>query len=149
MRCLSTLLCVAIPSFFALAPASAETITVATYNVEHFESHFEGHRLRKVGSGATTRPTGAPGEPAAAEPAEPPPTQAEAEQHALSGAGEAKRPQDVDLKELIDEVKHQNDEDNWEVAEVITDTRFNPDVLVIEEGCSQENLEYFNERWLR
>jgi endonuclease/exonuclease/phosphatase family metal-dependent hydrolase len=55
----------------------------------------------------------------------------------------------VNLKELIEEVKHQNDEDNWEVAEVITDTRFSPDVLVIEEGCSQENLEYFNERWLR
>jgi hypothetical protein len=133
-----------------IAPAArAETITVATYNVEHFESHFEGHRLGKAVPSAAPRSTGAPGEAASAEPSEPPPTQAEAEQHALSGSGEAKRPQDVNLKELIEDVKHENDRENWCVAEVITDERFNPDILVIEEGCSQENLEYFNTRWLR
>src|SRR3954464_14718298 len=154
MRIQKALLCGAPFSLFPLPPASGQTIAVATYNVEHFESHFEGHRLRKVVPSATTRPSRTAGESAAAdggpapEPVEPPPTAEQAEKNALSGAGEAKRQQDVDLKELIDEVKHQNDEDNWEVAEVITDGRFNPDILVIEEGCSQENLTYFNEHWL-
>src|SRR3954463_9133726 len=105
---------VALFTLFTLTPASGETITVATYNVEHFESHFEGHRLRKVVPSATTRPSRTAGESAAAdgatapEPVELPPTAEQAEKNALGGAGEAKRPQDVDLKELIDEVKHQN-----------------------------------------
>ena len=91
-------------------PANAETVTLATYNVEHFESHFRAHRLSKE----------------------------------LSDAQKA----DPLLKDLLEEERRQNNEDNWEVAQVITDERFNPDVLVIQEGCSQSNLEYFNKRWL-
>jgi endonuclease/exonuclease/phosphatase family metal-dependent hydrolase len=87
----------------------AETITVATYNVEHFESHFEAFQTGK-------RP-------------------------------EAKQPGLV--KDLVESLRHANDEDNWEVARVITHKAFNPDVLVIEEGCTQSNLEYFNKRWLQ
>src|SRR5204862_2853678 len=86
----------------------AETITVATYNVEHFENHFEGHRLGTL--------------------------------------KEAK--EDGPLKDAVEILKHENDKDNWEVASVITAKQFNPDMLVIEEGCSQSNLEYFNKRWL-
>jgi endonuclease/exonuclease/phosphatase family metal-dependent hydrolase len=89
--------------------ASAETFTVATYNVEHFENHFEAFRLGKT--------------------------------------PEAKK--DGPFKEVIEQLKHSNDEDNWEVAQVITSKFFNPDILVIEEGCSQSNLDYFNKRWLR
>jgi endonuclease/exonuclease/phosphatase family metal-dependent hydrolase len=149
MPCHNILSCVALLTLLTLAPARGETITVATYNIEHFESHFEGHRLRKLAPTATTRPSGAAGDTTPAEPADPPPTPEQAEKFALSGTGDATKPQDVNLKDVIADLKHQNDEDNWEVAEVITDERFNPDVLVIEEGCSQENLEYFNERWLK
>jgi endonuclease/exonuclease/phosphatase family metal-dependent hydrolase len=95
---------------FAFAPVvRAESITVATYNVEHFESHFEAFRISRTpeGKGATGM-----------------------------------------LKDVLDLLKKENDEDNWEVAEVITDKAFSPDVLVIEEGCSQSNLTYFNKRWL-
>ena len=51
-------------------------------------------------------------------------------------------------KELFDELRKKNDEDNWETAQVILDSRFNPDILVIEEGCDQSDLSYFNHRWL-
>lgn len=90
-------------------PTPAETVTVATYNVEHFESHFTGYKLGKT--------------------------------------PEAKK--DGLLKEMIADERRQNDEDNWEVSRVITHPALNPDVLVIEEGCTQANLEYFNKRWLR
>jgi endonuclease/exonuclease/phosphatase family metal-dependent hydrolase len=89
--------------------AGAETITLATYNVEHFESHFEAFRLSK---------------------------QKEAQQPSL-------------IKELVDALKRSNDEDNWEVARVITHKAFSPDVLVLQEGCSKSNLEFFNKRWLQ
>src|SRR5437870_3048699 len=84
---------------FALC-AGAETITVATYNVEHFENHFEAFKLSKT--------------------------------------SEAKK--DGPLKEIVETLRHSNDEDNWETAQVILDKAFNPDVLVIEEGCSESNL---------
>jgi hypothetical protein len=51
-------------------------------------------------------------------------------------------------KELFDELRKKNDEDNWETAQVILDPKFNPDILVIEEGCDQADLSYFNHRWL-
>lgn len=127
-------------------PAGAEEIVVATYNVEHFESHFEGHRLRKLAGRAAPGPAADGTRPDAPGRA---PTREDAERSAAGGEPEPKSAQELDLKQLIDDLKHQNDEDNWEVAEVITDNRFSPDVLVIEEGCSQENLEYFNDRWLR
>ena len=91
------------------AAASGETITLATYNIEHFQDNFRAHELSK------------------------------------------KLPRDVSdpvLKELLASEREGDDEDNWEVAQVITHPEFNPDVLVIQEGCTQENLEYFNKRWL-
>src|SRR5688500_19185291 len=55
---------------------------------------------------------------------------------------------DPNVKQLLDKVKYENDEDNWEVAQVILDQRFSPDVLVLQEGCQQKDLEFFNKRWL-
>ena len=52
------------------------------------------------------------------------------------------------LKELLEEERRQNEEDQWEVSQVIADPAFNPDVLVIQESCTQSNLRYFNKRWL-
>src|SRR5436190_23897586 len=95
---------------FAATLARAETVTVATYNIRHFQGHFLAHDLAQKLPKPVIDPV---------------------------------------VKELLDSERRHNDEDNWEVAEVLTDDRFNPDVLVIEEGCSQENLDYFNKRWLR
>jgi endonuclease/exonuclease/phosphatase family metal-dependent hydrolase len=89
--------------------ARAETVTVATYNVEHFENHFLGFKLGKM--------------------------------------REAKQP--GAFQEAVDALKHSNDKENFAVARVITHKSFNPDVLVIEEGCTQANLEFFNKRWLQ
>jgi endonuclease/exonuclease/phosphatase family metal-dependent hydrolase len=91
------------------ARALAETITVATYNVEHFHENFLGHRM------ATSKPA---------------------------------LPDNLQVKQVLEKLKNENDEDNWEVAQVILDPRFSPDVLVIQEGCRQEDLEFFNKRWL-
>src|SRR5215204_6419202 len=89
------------------ASAQPETITLATYNIEHFNSRFEGYRLSKL---------------------------PEVQSSEL-------------IKQLVDAEKKQNEEDQWEIAQVITDPAFNPDVLVIEEGCTESNLKYFNKRW--
>ncbi len=43
---------------------------------------------------------------------------------------------------------YQNAEDNWEVATVLLDPAFAPDILVFQEGCSQEELDSFAEEWL-
>lgn len=51
-------------------------------------------------------------------------------------------------KELVRILRRENDEDNWEVAQVILDPKFNPDILVIEEGPDQSDLRFFNRRWL-
>jgi endonuclease/exonuclease/phosphatase family metal-dependent hydrolase len=101
----------ALAALLLLCPAAfAETVTVATYNIEHFQERFRAFELGKKLPKPVTDPV---------------------------------------LKELLDSERRHNDEDNWEVAQVITDDRFNPDVLVIQEGCTQDNLEYFNKRWLR
>lgn len=89
--------------------SSAESVTIATYNVEHFHEHFLGHRM------ATTKPA---------------------------------LPDSLPVRQLVDALKKANDEENWEVAQVILDPKFSPDVLVIQEGCRQEDLEFFNKRWL-
>jgi endonuclease/exonuclease/phosphatase family metal-dependent hydrolase len=94
----------------ASAARAQETFTVATYNIEHFESAFEEYRLSK--------------DPA------------------------VKNDPNPVLKEMLQEERRQNEEDQWEVAQVILDKEFSPDILVIEEGCSQSNLRYFNKRWL-
>lgn len=92
------------------AVTRAETITVATYNIENFKEHFLARRL-------------------AADKANP-------------------LPQSEQATELLKQVRNANDKDCWEISQVILDSRFNPDIMVIEEGCSQEDLEYFNHRWL-
>jgi endonuclease/exonuclease/phosphatase family metal-dependent hydrolase len=56
--------------------------------------------------------------------------------------------QDAAGKEILEELRKKNDEDNWQTAEVILDSKFNPDILVIEEGCEEADLKYFNHRWL-
>lgn len=93
----------------ALLPAAcaAETIKVATYNIENFREHFQAHKM-------TTQPSF--------------------------------RQPDEAMQRILDSEKNQNDEDNWEIATVIQ--AMNPDIMVIQEGCRQEDLEFFNERWL-
>lgn len=52
------------------------------------------------------------------------------------------------LSEMISAERYQNDEDNWEIAQVILDESFDPDVLVVQEGPDQSDLSFFNRRWL-
>jgi endonuclease/exonuclease/phosphatase family metal-dependent hydrolase len=85
-----------------------EVITLATYNVEHFNDHFYAFELSKKLS--------------------------------------KEKKEDPDIKEMLYQLRNKNDEDNWETALVIDEIK--PDILVIEEGCTQSNLEYFNKRWL-
>jgi endonuclease/exonuclease/phosphatase family metal-dependent hydrolase len=61
---------------------------------------------------------------------------------------QSKEPVSEQMSELIAEEQVQNNEDNWEVSQVILDKSFDPDVLVVEEGCNQGDLSYFNKRWL-
>jgi len=61
---------------------------------------------------------------------------------------QSKEPVSEQMSELIAEEQVQNNEDNWEVSQVILDKTFDPDVLVVEEGCAQSDLSYFNKRWL-
>lgn len=58
------------------------------------------------------------------------------------------QPQSEELNQLIRSERNQDDEDNWEIAETIKHPRVNADILVFQEGCGQEDLEYFNKRWL-
>jgi hypothetical protein len=50
--------------------------------------------------------------------------------------------------ELLRILARENNEDNWEVAQMILDKNFEPDILVIQEGPDQSDLRYFNRRWL-
>lgn len=95
----------------AFAAIADEVVTVATYNIEHLQSHFQAFEINKK----------------------------------LTKEQKA----DPVIAALLDAVRKANDEDNWEAAQVITDRDVNPDILVIQEGCTQENLQYFNKRWLR
>lgn len=67
------------------------------------------------------------------------------EAHRLSTQPVAK---DEKTKDLVSALRKKNDEDNWEIAQVILDPKFNPDILVIEEGCDHGDLTFFNRRWL-
>jgi hypothetical protein len=58
------------------------------------------------------------------------------------------QPQSDPLDQLIRSERNQDDEDNWEIAEVIKAPAVNADILLFQEGCNQEDLEYFNKRWL-
>ena len=51
-----------------------------------------------------------------------------------------------ELKELADNNARANDKANWAAAEVIR--AMDPDIMVFEEGCTQEDLNYFGHRWL-
>ena len=51
--------------------------------------------------------------------------------------------------ELLRKLRRENDEDNWEVAQVILDPRFSPDVLLVQEGPDQSDLRFFNNRWMQ
>src|ERR1700733_8648195 len=53
-----------------------------------------------------------------------------------------------DGKEIMDDERHNNDVENWEVASVILDPNFSPDVLMIQEGCGQSDLDFFDHHWL-
>ena len=50
--------------------------------------------------------------------------------------------------ELVRILRRENDEDNWEVAQTILDKKFDPDILVIQEGPDQADLRFFNRRWM-
>jgi len=56
------------------------------------------------------------------------------------------QPKSDELTELVKKNKEEDDKGNWEVATVIQ--AMNPDIMLFEEGCSQDDLEYFNKRWL-
>src|SRR5687768_5038079 len=96
---------------FALPASGEEVITLASYNIEHFNDHFRAHELTQK----------LPKE----------------------------KKDDPDIKEMLLQLRKANDEDNWEAAQVIADRDVNPDILVIQEGAAQDNLEYFNKRWLQ
>ncbi len=50
------------------------------------------------------------------------------------------------MSELLTQLRFANTEDNWELSLVIKD--LNADVLLIQEGPGQPDLEYFNRKWL-
>ncbi|MCS7032746.1 MAG: hypothetical protein NZ561_01985 [Phycisphaerae bacterium] len=50
--------------------------------------------------------------------------------------------------QFLRRLQKEDDEDNWEVAQVILDPKFNPDILVFQEGPRREHLELFNQKWL-
>jgi hypothetical protein len=53
------------------------------------------------------------------------------------------------MKDLLESLRAKENEENWEVAEVFLAPEFSPDVVVMQECCDQEDLEYFNKRWLK
>jgi ribosomal protein S18 acetylase RimI-like enzyme len=59
------------------------------------------------------------------------------------------QPKSEELSAMITEERNQDNEDNWEIAQVLLDPKVNADVVFIQEGCAQEDLEYFNKRWLK
>ena len=58
------------------------------------------------------------------------------------------RPDDEEHDQLRFTERFQNDEDNWEIAQVLLDPAFSPDVLVFQEGPVQADLEAFRDQWL-
>jgi hypothetical protein len=68
------------------------------------------------------------------------------EAHRLTTQPVGKDPANSDLMYAL---RKANDEDKWEVAQTILDPKFNPDILVIEEGCQPDDLRYFNREWLK
>lgn len=56
---------------------------------------------------------------------------------------------DAEAELILDALKSNDDKSNWETSEVILDPKFLPDVMGIEEGCKQEDLDYFCHHWLK
>src|SRR5438874_415564 len=50
--------------------------------------------------------------------------------------------------EVARRVRADADKDLWMISRVILDPKFNPDILVIEECCEQDELDRFNRDWL-
>lgn len=67
----------------------------------------------------------------------------------LAEAKPSPLPKTAEVEQLLESQKKSEEEDNWEVSQVILDAKFNPDILVIQEGCNQADLEYFNHTWLK
>ena len=65
--------------------------------------------------------------------------------HAASTQPIAKDPAGAELLRIL---ARENNEDNWEVAQMILDKNFDPDILMIQEGPDQADLRYFNRRWM-
>lgn len=57
-------------------------------------------------------------------------------------------PSDPAEEEAMRQERFQNEEDQWEIAQVLLDPEFSPDVLVFQEGASQADIEQFNKDWL-
>ncbi len=49
-----------------------------------------------------------------------------------------------EVADLLEAARTQEDEENWEIAQVILDPAFSPDIMVFQEGCNQKDLDYFN-----
>ena len=60
------------------------------------------------------------------------------EAHRLTTQPAGRNPANEDLMYAL---RKANDEDKWEVAQTILDPKFNPDILVIEEGCEAATKE--------
>ena len=52
-------------------------------------------------------------------------------------------------RELAAHIRAMCDKMNWITSQVILDPKFNPDVLVLEECCDQDQLDKFNKTWLK
>lgn len=51
-------------------------------------------------------------------------------------------------REALRSLREANDEDNWEVARVILDPGFSPDILMLQEAAGLDDIKAFNQRWL-
>jgi len=58
------------------------------------------------------------------------------------------QPRSEELTELIKDRRNTNDKENWFAASVLLNPEVNGDVVVFQEGCNQDDLNYFNKRWL-
>jgi len=52
-------------------------------------------------------------------------------------------------RDLTARLRADADKDFWMISQVILDSKFNPDILCIEECCEQDELEKFNHEWLK
>ena len=55
----------------------------------------------------------------------------------------------IEDKDLAAQLRAWADKNNWMASNVILDPKFSPDILVLQECCNQEQLQKFNEQWLK